>query len=143
MNASDFETIQIAVKRALANIGTKNGHACPSGGTNMDSLMHKLLVTNIGRSYFDAQYKSALKELSDEYEDEINDARIGVDTVLAVGSLYTFSLVKNTPAKRLDSKKFASELRKRGVSAEIIEAAQEAATVENQPAKKFSVTARV
>lgn len=105
--------------------------------------MHEFLVAHIGKGYFESKHKKLLKELSDEHEEEIAAARVGIDTVLAVGSLYTFSLTKSKPAKRLDPKKFASELRRRGVSATIIEEAQKAATVDNAPAKRFSVSARV
>ena len=139
----DFEAVQTSIHRALIKIGNTNGHACPTGGSNLDPLYHDLLVSHTAKAYFDSIYKKRLESLKDIYEDEIAAAKVGHDTLIGVGHHYLVHLNLSKPASMMDQKKFVSELRKAGVSSDVITKATAAATKDKAGAKRFSVTGRV
>lgn len=133
-----FTEVRAAILRAISGIGERNGHKCPTD-SKLDEWLHRLLVAHEGKKYFGKQYTNIITEIEAGYVEEIERITPGSSGEVVSGELYTLVLQVNQQASRLDSTKFITELRRLGVMSEIIDAAREAATVENRPARRYTV----
>lgn len=140
MNEYDAAKVKSAALKALGELGTKNGHKCPSKN-NIDSYLHMLLVYDIAKKWSEKVYKRELENVIEQFglESVIHDVPAGNTGALLNGDAYILNLEKKNPATRLDAKELIIQLRKAGVEAEIIAAAIRAATKENAPAKSYTV----
>lgn len=129
--------LRAALVKAFSAIGHKNGHASPDEHADL----HLLYVYNEARSFFDKLYRNQLTDVSKAYELEplAANAPIGDPVTLIDEPHYALVLKKSTPAQRLDTDKFVTELRRRGVSADVIEHARNASYAETKPARRYEV----
>ena len=116
MNEYDAAKVKGAVLKALGELGTKNGHKCPSKKRELENVIEQFGLTTV-----------------------IDDVPVGNTGALLNGGAYILNLEKKNPATRLDSKELIIQLRKAGVEVETIAAAIRAATKENAPAKSYTV----
>ena len=133
-----FTEVRAAILRAISNIGERNGHKCPTDNET-DSNLHNLLVAHEGKKYFERQYERIIKEIEASFDKEIKRVTPGSTGTVVGGDFYTLVLQVNQPASRVDTTKFVTELRRLGVMPEVIDAARASATIENRPARRYSV----
>jgi hypothetical protein len=132
-----------AIVTAFANIGVRNGSAInkfysADQLTNKDPLVLELYVAHKAKQLAEARYKAALAACERDGL-IVREGQVGTTTALYTSPIVTLSRQIKTPASRLDATKFRTELTLAGVKDDIINRAEERATVFNAPATSFVV----
>ena len=143
-DALDGFRVKQALTKALARLGTTNGHALPESHGNADPILHEVFVAYEGASYFDKRKKSAMKELQDSgMIDDADKVTAGNSAMLLNDVHYTLTLDVANPSNRLDAKKLRTELIKQGIDSGLIDQCIAKATTANAAPKKFRVSPNV
>ena len=139
-SVSRATSLKAAIYKAMAVIGYKNGTAPPS----KEEDLHLLYVFNEVRSYFDKLYKSQLEAVikAHELDSVIEKSPLGESVSLIEEPYYALVVKRTTPSSKVDLDKFITSLRRRGVTADVIDAARSSATVENKPPRRFEVVVK-
>ena len=108
---ADANMFRAKLRQALDRVGRSNGHACPETNSNIDRVLHELLVASEAMSYFKTRLEAATKEAYDvsfaaEELEEIIDSVVhdmqGRDVIAASGDLYQLTMSISKPSKRLN-----------------------------------------
>ncbi len=104
-----------ALHTALERIGHRNSHACPSGDSNIDPLLHELFVAHEGWSHFDKRRKSAILEATMAAgQAEVDSVSPGTEQSVVEGEHYSLVIKKNNASERVDKTKINNALHRRG-----------------------------
>ena len=131
---------QASLRRKLMNVLMKGASPAPDADDTEMSL-HRLHIADVGRKFFDKEYKSRLSEIT---KDSIVQARIDETPpgtsgeVVAPGMHTKLVLSRNNDSETLDTKVLLNELRKAGVNATVLNACIEKATSIRAGAKRFN-----
>ena len=137
----DHTKLKSSLLRAIDAIGRTGGHKLPPESSTGDLLLHQLYCANVGRKYFDGEYKRTLEEVlkNDTLKNNVENAPVGDEVTIKSEVIYNLNLKKNKPSSRVDVTKFINALHNAGVQDETIDAAKAEATTDTAPAKRFSI----
>lgn len=105
-----------AIEKAFGKIGYTNGTMPPIGGDNLDPILHEGFVSSLLAHLAGKRWDEWKKKLDD-------DLRSGAST-----SNYAMVVKQNNPSEVVNVNDFEAELRKLGVSADVLITARERAT---------------
>jgi len=144
----EFKEINRIVDNALFNTETQIQTAIeslpvPKGLSNKEAndlfedrlVTSKFVLATKGKAFF----TKASKVINESLLKAVTDVEAGTSTVIGGADGVEILLEVKNPAKRIDNTKFQSELRKAGVSEEVVAKALEAATTYNAPAKSLKI----
>jgi len=104
-----FAAVRSALHQALKRIGNRNGHACPSGGSNVDPLLHELYVAAEGKSHFANRHDLAKQSLKSN--GLLEDMPEGGQTkIMAEGHVYNLMVRVNRPSMKFSQSKMIDVL---------------------------------
>lgn len=145
----DTNMLRAKLRKAMDSIGRKNGHACPETNSNVDSLLHELFVAGEATAYWKdrhEQAKTAALAASDGLDDAVQgviDMDAGTSVTLVSGDLYVMTADISKPAARLDQTALRNYMKvELGLDPDVVDAAFNACTTKNAPAKKIKVASR-
>lgn len=133
-------SIRAAINRYLSACGKRNGHSCPQTGSNLDPILHHLMVSSVMKTRGKKEYELALENTIRDLEICEEDFVPGDDKTLVAGTAYSLQVKVSSPRKTIDAKILVAELLRRGVNSYIIDTAVNKATKTAKPSKTYTVT---
>lgn len=125
----------------------------PESQDSLDAVLHRLLVSQIGRKMFETRYKSELDRIqrvvfSPSQRDAVNRAfNNAVDgaagtTIIAESQFYSLQLTTKKGRRMLNETAFVNALRKKGVSQKTIDECLAEAKEPGNPSLSFDIVER-
>ena len=153
---TDGTKLLSAVHQAFQRIGNRNGHAfpeqdwsAPADMTNeqvqamfdREQAAYEFMVAGELESAARKRLQDA-KKAAEEYElfNGLDKIGPGQSATLWTGQFTSVHVTVNNPTTRTDMTQLKNELRKRGVSQDVIDAAADAATKTNKPPTRLKAT---
>jgi hypothetical protein len=153
---TDGTKLLSAIQTAFQRIGTRNGHSFPeqewsapnvqsneevNNALEREKIAFEFMVAGELESAARKRLKVA-QEQAREYNlfDGLDKVGPGQSATLWHGQFTSVHVTVNNPTSRTDVTKLKNELRKRGVSQDVIDSAVSAATTTNKPPTRIKAT---
>lgn len=143
------ESLRVRIQTAMHKLGRSNGLSPPTSQDPMDELLHLRLVSDIGKSFFDAQRDFILDQIKGNLNDErkaeidkqVRNAEKGVPGIYTVVETENYRLMLKTasPSHTLNETALRVALSKRGMPSGKVEEVIREATKWSRPSQQYIV----
>lgn len=134
--AADLKKLRASIIRSAELLGSKQADKFEG----LDRHLFLLLAMSTASSIMSRRHDAAKEMIRNEFFDKIDAVQPREDLVIAQTDVFTLNCAKKAPVQRVDNKRLVTALRKAGVSADVINAALEGATVTNRSATSLVVS---